>query len=175
MFRNKYVYCLIKFDDEKTYWYRTNERGYRSGMKVIVPVTNNGKWKIGLVVEVKAFAAEAVPYPLIHTKGIVGKAGWLANSKVEQHNKEIERSKYPPIDISITEIDTPTGKERYCTCLRERELFRKAVAGYKERCVLIENYPPSAETDIPRAAQKQLHKRLKAIEKFKREHWRLIQ
>ncbi len=138
-------------------------------MNVIVPVTNNGMWKIGLIVDVKVFSAEAVPYPLIQTKGIVGKAGWLAKSKVEQHNKEIERSKFPPIDISIADVDTASGKVTYCTCIRERDLFRKAIAGYKEKYILIENYPPSAETDIPRAAQKQLQKRLKAIEKLKRE------
>ena len=40
MFGNKHTYCKVKFDDEKTYWYRTNDYGFRAGMKVIVPVTN---------------------------------------------------------------------------------------------------------------------------------------
>ena len=35
MFGNKHTYCSVRFDDEKTYWYRTNAYGFRAGMNVI--------------------------------------------------------------------------------------------------------------------------------------------
>ena len=161
----KHIYCSVRFDDEKTYWYRTNEHGYKTGMKVIVPVSNNGLWKIGTVVGVQKFNTEDVPYPLTQTKGIVQKAGFFAQSKVDQHNNEIQKAKYPPIDISIADTDTSKGNVTYCTCARERDLFRRLMKRYKEKYTLIENYPISAETDIPPSAQRALKKRLKAIEK----------
>lgn len=165
----KHIYCSVRFDDEKKYWYRTNERGYKTGMKVIVPVSNNGLWKIGTVVDVQKFKTEDVPYPLTRTKGIVRKAGLFAQSKVDQHNTEIQKYKYLPIDISIADTDTLKGKVTYCTCARERELFRTAMKKYKEKYILIENYPVSAESEIPLSAQRALKKRLKAINKIKRE------
>lgn len=163
MFGNKHTYCKVKFDDEKTYWYRTNNYGFRAGMQVIVPVSSNGKWKIGTIVEAAVYKAEAVPFPLIRTKGIVEKAGFFAEAKVKQHNAQIERSKYPPIDISIASVKTARGNVTYCTCARERDLFRKLEAINKEPYILIENFPVSKETDIPREARKELERRLRAL------------
>lgn len=167
MFSKKYIYCSIRFDDEKTYWYRTNEHGYHAGDKVIVPVSNNGLWKIGTIVEVIKFRAEEVPYPIIRTKGIVQKAGFFAQTKVDNHNKEIERSKYPPIDVSIADVKTPRGRIVYCTCKRERDLHRELLRINKESYITIENYPLSAETDIPRQARKELERRIKGLQKHK--------
>ena len=167
MFGKMFIYCSVKFDDEKTYWYRTNERGYRTGMKVIVPVSGNGLWKIGTIVGIQTFDANSIPFPLIRTKGIVQKAGFLAQSKVDSHNKEIERSKYPPIDISIADVKTARGKVVYCTCKRERDLHRELLRINKEPYITIENYPIAAETDIPREARKELERRIKGLQKRK--------
>lgn len=165
MFGNKHTYCSVRFDDEKTYWYRTNSYGFRAGMKVIVPVSNNGLWKIGTIVETRVVTAENAPYPLIRTKGIVEKAGFFADSKVKTHNRQIERSKYPPIDISISSVKTRHGSVTYCTCARERDLHRKLIEINKEPYVLIENYPVAKESDIPREAVKELNARLKRIKR----------
>lgn len=167
MFRKTFIYCRVQFDDEKTYWYRTNEHGYKSGMKVIVPVSNNGLWKIGTITEVQKFDIDNVPYPLIRTKGIVEKAGFFAQSKVDSHNKEIERSKYPPIDISIADVKTSQGRIVYCTCKRERDLHRELLRINKEPFITIENYPLSAETDIPLEARRELERRIKGLQKRK--------
>ena len=83
-------------------------------MKVIVPVSSNGKWKIGTITEVQKFDIDNVPYPLIRTKGIVGKAGFFAQSKIDSHNKKIERSKYMPIDISSGQPRCPKQYMLYC-------------------------------------------------------------
>ena len=171
MFGDKHTYCKVKFDDEKTYWYRTNDYGFRAGMKVIVPVTNNGLWKIGTIVEAAVYKTEGVPYPLIRTKGIVGKAGFFAESKVRSHNALIERSKYPPIDISLADVQTRNGKVVYCTCARERELFRKLEAINKEPYVLIENYPVSKESDIPVEARKEMERRIKRLQDRELQKW----
>ncbi len=160
----KHTYCRVRFDDENTYWYRTNEYGFKAGMKVIVPISNNGLWKIGTIVEVQKFDAEDVPYPLIRTKGIVSKAGFFAEGKIASHNKMIERSKYPPIDISLASVKTARGNVTYCTCARERDLHRKLIAYNKEPFILIENYPVSSESAIPREALKELNRREKAIQ-----------
>ena len=168
MFGNKHTYCKVKFDDEKTYWYRTNDYGFKAGMKVIVPVTNNGLWKIGTIVEAAVYKTEEVPYPLIRTKGIVGKAGFFAESKVRLHNALIERSKYPPIDISLADVQTRNGKVVYCTCARERELFRKLEAINKEPYVLIENYPVSKECDIPREAEERMIQKIKRLNRYEK-------
>lgn len=156
MFGNKHTYCKVKFDDEKTYWYRTNDYGFRAGMKVIVPVTNNGLWKIGTIVEAAVYKTEDVPYPLIRTKGIVGKAGFFAESKIRSHNALIERSKYPPIDISLADVQTRNGKVVYCTCARERELIRQGEITLQNPRILIENYPVSKESAIPKEAFKRM-------------------
>ena len=37
---HKYIYCSVKFDTEKSYYYRTDERGYHIGSKVIVLIEN---------------------------------------------------------------------------------------------------------------------------------------
>ena len=174
MFEKRYFYYLVKFEDEKTYWYRSNQPNYKSGMKVIVPVSNNGLWKIGTVTEVHIIHTDNVPYPLIRTKGIVQKAGFFARSKVDQHNNEISRSKYPPIDISLADVETANGKVVYCTCPRERQLHRELVSINQEPFILIENYPPSPEKDIPIEAQKNLKKRLKGIEKAKQRYKKKI-
>ena len=167
MFRKTFIYCRVQFDDEKTYWYRTNEHGYKPKMKVIVPVSSNGLWKIGTITEVQKFGIDNVPYPLIRTKGIVEKAGIFAQSKINSHNKEIERSKYQPIDISIADVKTPRGRIVYCTCKRERDLHRELLRINKEPFITIENYPLSAEMDIPREARKELERRIKGLQKHK--------
>lgn len=168
MFGNKHTYCKVKFDDEKTYWYRTNDYGFRAGMKVIVPVTNKGLWKIGTIVEAAVYKTQEVPYPLIRTKGIVGKAGFFAESKIRSHNAMIERCKYPPIDISLADVQTRNGKVVYCTCARERELFRKLSAINKEPFVLIENYPVSKENDIPYEARERMIQKIKRLNKYEK-------
>ena len=175
MFEKRYFYYLVKFEDEKTYWYRSNQLNYKSGMKVIVPVSNNGLWKIGTITEVHIIHTENVPYPLIRTKGIIQKAGFFAQSKVDQHNNEINSSKYPPIDISLADVETSNGKVVYCTCLRERQLHRELISINQEPFILIENYPPSAEKDIPIEAQKNLKKRLKGLEKAKQRYKKKIE
>ena len=136
-------------------------------MKVIVPVSSNGLWKIGTITEVQKFGIDNVPYPLIRTKGIVEKAGIFAQSKINSHNKEIERSKYQPIDISIADVKTPRGRIVYCTCKRERDLHRELLRINKEPFITIENYPLSAEMDIPREARKELERRIKGLQKHK--------
>lgn len=99
-----------------------------------VPVSNRGLWKIGTIVETRVVTAETAPYPLIRTKGIVEKAGFFADTKVKMHNRQIERSKYPPIDISIASVKTRHSSVTYCTCARERELHRKLIEINKEPC-----------------------------------------
>ena len=163
MFGNKHNYCKVTFDGKKTYWYRTNDRSFHAGMKVIVPVTNNGLWKTGTIVEAAVYKAEEVPYPLIRTKGIVGKAGLFANLKIKSHNARIERSKYSPIDISLADVQTRNGKVIYCTCARERELFRKLETINNEPYVLIENYPVSKERSIPVEARERMIQRIKML------------
>ena len=175
MFEKRYFYYLVRFEDEKTYWYRSNQLSYKSGMKVIVPVSNNGLWKIGTVTEVHIIHTDNVPYPLIRTKGIVQKAGFFAQSKVDQHNNEINSSKYHPIDISLADVETTNGKVVYCTCLRERQLHRELISINQEPFILIENYPPSPEKDIPIEAQKNLKKRLKGLEKAKQRYKKKIE
>ena len=71
MFGDKYIYCKVKFDNERTYWYRTNVYGYRAGMKVVVPVTSNGFWKIATITEKLVYKTEEAPFPLTQTKGVM--------------------------------------------------------------------------------------------------------
>lgn len=168
MFGNKHTYCKIRFNDEKTYWYRTNEYGYRAGMRVIVPVTDNGKWAIGTIVETTVYRAEAVPFPLVQTKGIVRKAGFFADAKISLHNDQIEASAYPPLDISRTEIQTQNGKVTYCTCAREREVLRKLKIINNWPYVLVENYPISAEWDIPPEARERMRQQIKRIDEYEK-------
>ena len=163
MFESKHMYCSVRFDDERAYWYRTNSYGFRAGMKVIVPVSDNGLWRIGTIVETRIVTAENAPYPLLRTKGIVETAGLFAESKVEAHNRQIVRSKYPPIDISVASVKTRRGPVTYCTCTRERELHRKLIRINKEPYVVIENYPAAKESEIPREALKELNARLQRI------------
>ena len=167
MFRKTFTYCRVQFDDEKTYWYRTNGHGYKAGMKVIVPVSSNGIWKIGTITEAQKFDIDSVPYPLIRTKGIVAKAGFFAQSKINSHNKEIESSEYPPIDVSIADVKTPQGRIVYCTCKRERDLHRELLRINKLPFITIENYPPSPERDIPKEARQELKRRIKGLQKHK--------
>lgn len=107
LFEKKYNYYLVKFDDERTYWYRSLSAFHRLGTKVIVPISNNRKWKIGTIAGKQKFVLKDVPYPLIKTKGIIQEAGLLSENKVALHNTEIDGSKYPPIDISITKTVIP--------------------------------------------------------------------
>ena len=161
MFGTKYIYCAVRFDSERTYWYRTNERGLCEGMKVIVPISDNGLWKIGTITETKAVTARNLPYPLDKTKGIVETAGMFAESRVEKHNRQIQQSKYPPVDISVAYIGTKQGRIKYITCARERELLRKRAESSDKKPVIIENYPAAREKDIPPEALKLLEMRLK--------------
>ncbi len=94
----------------------------------------------------------------------IGKAGFFAESKIRTHNALIKKSKYPPIDISIADVQTKNGKVVHCTCARERELFRKLEAINKEPYVLIENYPVSKESDIPREARKEMELLLQRLQ-----------
>lgn len=173
-FKRKYTYCLVRFDDERTYWYRSNNKCYYFdiGMKVIVPVTNNGIWKIGTIVEVEEFFAENVPYPLVKTKGIVGKVGFFAKARIEIHNNQISNSQYPPLDISISTVETKNGIVEYCTCSSERDYFRKQNENCQQRLVIIENYPVANESDVPKEALDRLNRRLKKMRdlEFEREN-----
>ena len=128
--------------------------------------------KLGIfctIVEKAVYKTEEVPYPLIRTKGIVRKAGFFAKSKVKSHNAQIERSPYPPIDISIADVQTRNGKVTYCTCARERELFRTLEAINNHPYVLIENYPVSKESDIPYEARKELQRRMKNLRDWEKQ------
>ena len=154
LFEKRYNYYLVKFDDEKTYWYRSNSAFHRVGAKVIVPISNNGKWKIGTVAAKQQFKAKEVPYPLKKTKGIVQEAGWLSVGKVKTHNNLIETSKYPPYDISIATIKTKHGSEQYITCQRERDLAKEMLLRRNIKLVIIENYPVADYNEIPYEAQK---------------------
>lgn len=153
-FEKRYNYYLVKFDDEKTYWYRSPSASYRIGTKVIVPISNNGKWKIGSVAGKQQFKAKEVPYPIEQTKGIVQEAGWLSEGKVKSHNNLIETSKYAPFDISVSTIKTKRGSVRYVTCQRERDLAREALMRRNKKIVIIENYPVADFKEIPYEAQK---------------------
>ena len=151
MFEKKYRYYLVRFDNGTTAWYRSGESGYKVGVKVIVPTTNNGMWDIGMIADAKRFTEKEVPFPLIKTAGIVCKAGITAKHKVKSHNDKIIKSKHPPIDISVTGIRTRKGVVRYVTCKEERELLRRKLG---KKIMLIENYPPSKFSEIPKEAQK---------------------
>ena len=156
LFGKKYHYYLVKFDTDKSYWYRSNDSGYRTGMKVIVPISNNGLWEIGVIVEAKSFKANDVPYPLDKTKGVVEKAGLRAQHKVDVHNAEIDNSKYPPLDISVAGVRTRKGIVDYITCEEERNQMRKKYADRKPKIVMIETYPMAKPDEIPKEAQKRL-------------------
>ena len=160
-----YTYCSVYFGSDRTYWYRTNERGYTAGMKVIVPVRNNGIWEIGTIASVLKFNVNDLPYPLTKTKGIVQKAGYFSKLKVFLHNYLIQNSKYPPIDISVATVETPKGDVTYCTCDVERGLFRLSMKNVEADILLIENYPASDVADIPLDAKKKLEERLQSIGK----------
>ena len=167
LFEKRYNYYLVKFDDEKTYWYRSNSAFHRIGTKVIVPISNNGKWKIGTIAGKQQFKAKDVPYPLVNTKGIIQEAGLLSEGKVKTHNNLIETSKYPPHDISIATIKTRHGPERYITCQRERDLTKEMLLRRNKKLVVIENYPVADYGDIPYEAQE----RLKDDENRKIDDW----
>lgn len=156
MFEKKYHYYLVRFDNGNACWYRSDSSSYRVGMKVIVPVSNNGIWNIGLIAEAKNFGAGDVPYPLDKTKSIVEKVGLRAQHKVSVHNAEIEKSKYPPMDISVAGVRTHKGIVEYITCEEERRLMREKYANRKPKIVIIENYPPVKFDEIPKQAQKRL-------------------
>ncbi len=141
---HKYIYCSVKFDTEKSYYYRTDERGYHVGSKVIVPVGGNGLWQVGEITQIEKFTFDSVPYPLDKTKGIISKAGILGERKVQKHNNMIEKSEYPPMDISIKSIKTEHGRVSVITTLKERE----RMASFGEKFVLIENFPPATSEQV---------------------------
>ena len=154
MFEKKYHYYLVRFNNGNASWYRSESSQYRAGMNVIVPVSNNGIWGIGLIAEAKSFAAGSVPCPLIKTKGIVDKAGPLSQHKVNAHNSEIQKSKKPPLDISVAGVKTRKGIVTYITCEQERKMMRQSASKRRDKTVIIENYPPVKFDEIPKEAQK---------------------
>ena len=164
LFEKRYNYYLVKFDDEKTYWYRSGSVGYQAGKKVIVPISNNGKWKIGIVTERHKFKINEVPYPIDKTKGIVQYAGLFGNKTVSHHNKLIENSKYPPYDISVASVVTKQGTVRYITCQQERNILKNTTLYGKKDLVIIENYPAASFDDIPHEAQAVLRKKQKILQ-----------
>lgn len=156
MFEKHYFYFRVRFDGEKQYWYRSPSGGYFVGDKVIVPVSNNGLWKIGTVTEKIKCKRNEVPYPLNQTKGVAGKAGLFAEGKVKRHNRAIEESKYPPYDISVAAIKTKDGYREYITCRAERELVRNALRERGDKRLVIENYPTAGLHEIPPEAEKRV-------------------
>ena len=151
VFEKKYRYYLVQFDNGRTAWYRSDEGGYKAGMKVIVPITDNGMWDIALIAEAKRFAQKQLPCPLTQTAGIVCKAGITAKHKVKAHNDRLAKCKQKTIDISTMSVRTRKGTVSYVTCKEERELFRRKL-GRKVR--LIESCPPVKFSQIPKQAQK---------------------
>ena len=151
MFEKKYRYYLMQFDNGKTAWYRSNEGGYKVGVKVIVPITNNGMWDIGMIVEAKRFTEKEVPCPLTQTAGIVCKAGITAKHKVKAHNDLLTKCKQKTVDISTMSVKTRKGIVTYVTCKEERELFRRKLG---RKAALIETCPPAKFSEIPKEAQK---------------------
>lgn len=89
----------------------------------------------------------------------------FAESKVKPHTRQIERSRYPPIDISIANVRTRHGRITYCICARKRELHRKLIAINKEPHVTIEDFPVAKESEIPREALEEMNTRIKGIKK----------
>lgn len=154
--KRRYNYYRVSFEGEATCWYRSPLALFRVGKKVIVPVSDNGTWAIGTVVERRKCRADELPYPFYQTKGIVEKAGWFAKSKVNRHNRRIETSPYPPCDISVGEVMTERGKVRYITCGKERRFARERLSGLNRKPVLIENYPPVRFRDIPPKVQERI-------------------
>lgn len=167
LFGKKYYYYAVRFDTEKTYWYRASSGGFRLGTKVIVPVTNNGKWEIGTVEEKIKCTTKDAPYPMEKTKGIVKRAGWFGNGAVRRHNKKIENSPYPPFDISHASVQTKSGTVEYITCRRERELLKRSSFCSGKRAI-IENYPPVGLRDIPAEARLRLREKLRQIREAER-------
>lgn len=168
MLFEKLYYYQVKFDNEKTYWYRSSSPGYRNNTKVIVPVSDYGIWKIGTVIERRKCKAGDVPYPIGKTKGIVVKAGWFAKSKVNHHNTVIETSKGLISDISVAKIKTEHGLMEYITCQEERKLTREYLLNRRDKVIIIENYPAASFKEIPQKAQEQVLKiRQQIIERQK--------
>ena len=151
MFEKKYCYYLVRFDNGTTAWHCSNESGYKVGVKVIVPTTNNGKWDIALITEAKRFTEKEVPCPLTQTAGIVCKAGITANHKVKAHNDQLARCKQKTVDISTMSVKTRKGLVTYVTCKEERELLRRK---FGKKAALIETCPPAKFSEIPKEAQK---------------------
>lgn len=168
LFEKRYNYYLVKFDDEKKYWYRSGILGYQVGKKVIVPISNNGKWKIGLVAERHKFKSSEVPYPINKTKGIVQNAGLFSDGKVSHHNNLIEKSKYPPYDISVATVNTKQGPVRYITCRQERNLIKSDILSKRKDIIIIETYPAASFDEIPSEAQAILREKQRKIQEVQR-------
>ena len=151
MFEKKYHYYLVRFDNGTTAWYRSDESGYKVGVKVIVPTTNNGMWDIGMIAEAKRFTQKQVTCPLTQTSGIVCKAGITAKHKVKAHNARLTQSKQKTVDISTMSVRTRKGIVKYVTCKEERELLRRKLG---RKAAIIETCPPAKFSDIPKEAQK---------------------
>ena len=146
MFGSTYIYCKVSFGTDAKYYYRTDRRGIKVGDQVVVPVSNNGKWKIGTVETVEKYSLRSVPYPLDRTKGIVDKVGFGSKRKVKRHNAEIDNSKYPPMDISLRNLKTKKGYVSVITTAEERERIKRNQKYGK--LVLIENYPPATREEV---------------------------
>lgn len=69
----KYIYCGVSLGNSNIYHYRTVDETIKFGDKVVVPVGSEGKEKIGVVVEVRKYDRDRVPYPLEKTKFIIRK------------------------------------------------------------------------------------------------------
>ena len=114
MFGNKHTYCKVKFDDEKTYWYRTNDYGFRAGMKVIVPVTNNGLWKIGTIVEATVYKTEDVPYIGLAERWGAGSTK-IADGDIIKLNEPVDSQDYPPASGMVKKLVRNVTSDSACS------------------------------------------------------------
>ena len=146
MFAHKYIYCAVTFDGQKNYWYRTNDRGYRVGDKVIVPVSNKCKWDQGVITKVEKYSADKVPFPLDKTKGIVSKCGFWGEAKIKNHNDALAKCKAGALDISVFAVKTKKGYVEVITTAEEREHFKKNKT--YSRFFLIEAFPPAVPEQV---------------------------
>ncbi len=146
LFAHKYIYCSVTFDGQKSYWYRTNDRGYRVGNKVIVPVHNKCKWKQGVITRIEKYTADKVPLPLDETKGIVSKYGLFGEAKIKKYNEALGKCRAGALDISVFAVKTKEGYVDVITTAKERKAYRKDRA--LRRFFLIETFPPAVREQV---------------------------
>ncbi len=71
----EYIYCSVSFGaDGRTYYYKTNDKTFKCGDKVIVPVGENGMTKVAKIEKIERFKAGRTPYPPRKTKNIIARA-----------------------------------------------------------------------------------------------------